>query len=64
MNPELAVNLHEGFWTVWEYFSLPSTIKRLIYELKIESLLLSYVFGAKTRGYTAGQADTSLDADE
>ena len=64
VNPELAVDLHEGFRTVREYFSLPSTTKRLIYEPKIESLLLSYVFGAKTRGHTAGQADTSSDANE
>ena len=54
VNPELAVDLHEGFRTVREYFSLPSTTKRLIYEPKIESLLLSYVFRAKTRGHTAG----------
>jgi len=64
VNPELAVDLHEGFRTVREYFSLPCTTKRLIYEPKIESLLLSYVFGAKTRGHTAGQVDGPSDANE
>lgn len=63
INPQLSLDLRPGYQTVREYFGLPATSKRAIFEPKIESLIQSYIFGAKTIGHVGGGPESLSDAD-
>ncbi|KAL7772801.1 hypothetical protein CFE70_002764 [Pyrenophora teres f. teres 0-1] len=61
INPQFSLDLRPGYQTVGEYFGLPATSKRAIFEPKIESLIQSYMFGTKTIGHVGTSFDPSSD---
>ncbi|KAF7446279.1 hypothetical protein PtrM4_000120 [Pyrenophora tritici-repentis] len=64
VNPHLQVDLQPGFRTVGEYFRLSNKTKRQLYEPHIQSLLSSYAYGTKTRGFSSAEADDLSDVHE